>query len=307
MNKRKILLLLIILITIAVIAFIIVTNPKYSLESISINQNNWDEIISTRTINDNVSIKKIEFNDYSLIIDEDDSTIYYSIINESDDKYTPYISYKTSVGNYKLAFLNDEINKDKVLNNYDFKFMIYNETNYRIYTLKCTSMPTLNITYDESSNTDSEAIPVNIYLFDNLVNSSKRITLSSGKINNLKDGKYSLKLNMQSPGKNTRKNSISIFNMSKNNEYRLVPADEESVKQGVLGFKNKQNLSGDFNQGNNSQLPPTLPEFDKNTPPPDLPTTISGDEVKQNKRKPFQCVELFINSEYMGLYELQPN
>ena len=219
--KRKKILIPIIIFTAIIIFLIIFLNPSHRYNKISGAENKWNSIKDARTENDNLVLEDIEFNDYNLIIDKNNNTLYYSLVNDSKNKYNPKITYRTIDKNVKIAILSDEITDEKVKSDYKFKIMIYNDEEYHIYDLICTDLPLLNIKYKEDVGNKQKNIPIEIYLFNNLSNTTNKITLSSGKLK-INEGSLSFSLNKTSPGKNVRDNKISILNMKPNSEYTLT-------------------------------------------------------------------------------------
>ena len=259
MNKKK-LLIPIILFTVLIVLVIVFIKTRTRYNKIYINESKWNSIISSKSENTNLILNFIEFNGYRLLIDEKNNTIYYSLINDSSTKYNPRISFMCEDKNAKVAILEEEITEEKVKTNYKFKVMIYNEKEYHIYNLVCTDFPILNIEYLEEAGDKQKNIPIEIYLFDNLTRTPRRITVSEG---NLKINGENLKfsLNMMTPGKNKRENRLSIFNMPPNSEFTLTKVTGEATKinqqlknfyvelfinneyQGkyILGFANERN------------------------------------------------------------------
>ena len=225
MNRKRIIIPVVIF-TAIIIALIIVMNPINKYKKLTVSENKWKNIQESRIENMNLKLEEICFNDYQLIIDEKSNTIYYSIVNDSINKYTPNVSYTTNDTNSKLVILSDEITDEKVKNNYQFKLMIYNEKEYHIYNLKCTDLPILNITYDENDENMQKNIPMEMYLFDNLSNIPNKITISSGKVR-INDESTAFSLHILTPGKNKRDNKISILNMKPDSEYVLTTIDNE--------------------------------------------------------------------------------
>ena len=192
--------------------------------NLSISQNKWDSILDKREEDLNLKIEYIRFNEYDLIVDNDNSKLYYSIINENDISYNPSVSYKAS-DDTKLVILKDELDEDKV-GDYEFKIMIYNNSSYRIYSLTCTRFPILNITIKDKENEDKKQnIIMKMYLFDNLQSSSNRIIKSDGRLNIENDDNYKMHLEVLSPGRNIRDNIISIMGMEPSSRYELTKVE----------------------------------------------------------------------------------
>ena len=241
MNK-KIVLIIILILTILALLLVLISRPSYSFNSVSVDEKQWNSIISERTKLKSLTLEKIFFNDYELIIDEDSNKLYYSLVNNSSTKYSPSISFKASESGAKIAVLKDEIDDSKVMNNHEFKVMIYTEDSYKVYGLYCTMLPFLNITYDESELLQVN-IPMNIYIFDNLAKSTNRIIKSEGEfsIKEKKSGdEYSFSMSVVSPGNNKRENMISLFNMEPHKEYLLKHSSEDKMGLGIEVFINNK-------------------------------------------------------------------
>lgn len=237
MSRRNILIAVSIF-TVMVIILIIVLNPSSKYKKLSISESKWNSIKDSRTENNNLRLEDIRFNDYKLIIDEKSNTLYYSLINDSSNKYNPKVVYNAN-NNLKLAVLEDEITDEKIKNNHEFSIMIYNEKEYHIYNLKCTDLPILNISYNQNDETNKNSFPMELYLFDNLSNLPNKITISRGKLK-INDDNYTFSLHMLTPGKNKRNNKLSILNMKPNSEYVLSKVNQDISQEDNL--ENKKHI-----------------------------------------------------------------
>ena len=237
MSRKKILIAVSIF-TAIVVVLIIVLNPSHKYNKLSVSEKKWNSIKDSRTENNNLVLEDIRFNDYKLIIDEKSNTLYYSLINDSSNKYNPKVEYNSN-NNLKLAVLEDEITDEKIKNNHEFSIMIYNEKEYHIYNLKCTDLPILNISYNQNDETNKNSVPMEIYLFDNLSNIPNKITISRGKLK-INDDNYTFSLHMLTPGKNKRDNKLSILNMKPNSEYVLSKVNQDISQEDNL--ENKKHI-----------------------------------------------------------------
>lgn len=208
-----------------------------------ISEGKWNSIIETRNADQNLTLEDIEFNDYNVIIDEATDTLYYSLINYSQNKYNPSMRYKASTNNVKIAVLEDEITDEKIKSNYQFKIMIYNDKQYHIYNLKCTDLPLLNITYREVAQNKQKSIPMEIYLFDNLSNTPNKITKSLGRLR-VNEAGYTFSLNKITPGNNIRDNKISILKMKPNHQYILTPVNNN--EQAPRNYRVELFINGEY-------------------------------------------------------------
>lgn len=279
MSRKKILIPVIIF-TVIIIVLIIVLNPIHKYNKLIVNESRWNHIIESRTESKNLILKDIRFNDCKLIIDEKNSILYYSLVNDSQNKYNPTVSYSTNYKNVKLVVLSDEITDEKVKSNYQFKIMIYNEKEYHIYSLKCTDLPILNISYNKNEEITQKNIPMEMYLFDNLSNIPNKITISSGKIKANEDN-YILSLHMMTPGKNKRDNRISILNMKPNSVYLLTVIDnktenEVNINHRVELFLNNEYQGVYFLENTNDSV-----KEDENTPKANHVNKMSNSKISR--------------------------
>lgn len=226
MSRRKIIIPIIVF-TAIIILLIIVLNLSTKYNKLLISENKWNSIKDSRTENKDLVLEDIEFNDYKLIIDKNNNILYYSIVNDSKNKYNPSVSYHINNKNAKLAILTEKITDEKVKSNYKFKIIIYDDKNYNIYDLVCTDLPILNIRYKEKIEDKQKNIPMEIFLFNNFKNTPNKITISNGKLK-IDEGSYTFELNMMTPGNNIRDNKISILNMKPNSKYILTKIDSEN-------------------------------------------------------------------------------
>lgn len=229
MSKKK-LIIIVISITCAIIALIYILSPKSTYNTISVTESKWNSFMEARTLSTNLVLEEINFNDYKLMIDG--NTLYYSLIKDSKYSFNPKVSYVANRENVKLAILKDEITIEKVNNDYQFRVMIYDEKEYNTYTLKCTTLPILNINYSEEIG--QKDIPMEIYLFDNMAHIPNKITISRGRVR-ASDDSIIFSLHILTPGKNRRESPKSILNLRPSKEYVLTPmnsgAEEEAGQE----------------------------------------------------------------------------
>ena len=269
MNKKR-LLIIILVFTFLLIFGIYLFNKKNKYNSLVVSNEKYEEIKQSRMESNGIKIENIKFNDYSILIDEDKNTLYYSMIDNSS-KYNPTVKYDTK--NYKVV-VSEEITEEKVNNNNMFKLMIYDDSKYHEYNLIVTSLPILNITYEENTKKDKR-IPIELYLFDNRNNAHKKVLNSRGDLNIINSDNdkknYTFSLISESLGRNERENNVSILGMQRHSEYLLnsLYDDEEKIRN--------------------------------------VFTTNLWNEMSFSKNDNSEYVELFINNHYVGLYSLGYN
>ena len=282
MSKRKIFVSVIIF-TVVIVILIIALNPIHKYNKYFISESKWKAIQESRIENKNLVLEEIKFNDYKLIIDEKNNTIYYSLINDSQNKYNPNVSYSINSKIANLAILSDEITDEKVKSNYQFKIMIYNEKEYHIYNLKCTDLPILNISYNSNEEINQKNIQMEMYLFDNLTNIPNKITISSGKVK-MNENNYIFSLHMLTPGKNRRDNKISILNMKPNSEYVLTPITNESGNEGNINHRVELFLNNEYKGVYELRDIEEKLKNDENIPKNDN-KKMSNNGIKENKKE----------------------
>lgn len=113
--------------------------------------------------------------------------------------------------------------------------MVYSDKEYKIYSLICTDMPMLNII-----SPDEEKGFATIFLMDNLTNKPNKITISDAKINKDEEDNYMISFEMRTPGKNIRKNKVSLFNMPPESDYILEVSKTERSSINVELFTNNK-------------------------------------------------------------------
>ena len=227
MNKKWQLGTILVLTILAIFVFLVLNlNVKY--QKLIISEEKWNSIISSRNTSTSISLKNIKFNDYSLLIDEYNNIIYYSVVNVKN-KYNPSVEYISNGKKTKIAF-NKEINDELLEETDNLKIILYDDNSYSIYTLVATNYPILNVTYNEEE-TGRKKINIKLEMFDNHVDSPNRVLKSDGTLKTIAENKeYAFSLKKESLGHNERENHISIFGMEKQNEY-LIKATNTTKKE----------------------------------------------------------------------------
>ena len=246
MNKKW-LLGIILALTIFSIVIILVLSHKIRYNKLVVNSDKWNNIINGKNINAGISLESIEFNDYNLLIDEENSIIYYSVVDVKN-KYNPSVKYTLNGKKINIAF-NREIS-DEVLEDADtLKVILYDDDSYRIYNIVATKYPILNISYNGEYR---KKMNIKLEVFDNYVNSPNRVLKSDGELKVIEENKeYVFSLKKESMGHNERKNHISIFGMEKQNEYLIKAIDTTSKETKYVQFFINNEYKGLYTFGHN--------------------------------------------------------
>lgn len=227
--KKKLILLALLLIPIILLSTILIIDSLSRYNKYVVSSSKWNEITNNRIESNNISINTISFSDSSLLIDENNNILYYSLINSSK-KYNPIIEY---LSNSKTKLIiNNKISKDK-----DINIMIYNDKYYHIYTLKITNLPMLNIDYKDIN----KGKWVELSLYDNRSNSfHKKLKIDGNiKYNNDLD-EYYVSLKKESLGHNKRDNKISILGMDMSSEYIIKSTSSNENQREIELFVNNK-------------------------------------------------------------------
>lgn len=282
MNKKRILFFIVLMIFILIsIMFFYTKSVQYN--ELVVDEETWNKLMNERTITDSNLIENLKFNDYEIFYENSKCTYYYSIIENLRNGYNPDIQYKCNKPSAKIA-INKEITNELIENNDTILLLVYTDTEFSVYNLKCTSLPLLNINCEqfEDLSTSKDTFDMSLRLFDNRKNAANRVTKSDGKIHKRggmslaypKIG-YKISLTTQSLGNHTRNNNLSLLGMRKDDDWILYAAynDQEKIRN-VFAM----NLWNESCAQNNM--------FGVN----------NGNE--------YQYIELFVNNEYWGLYAL---
>lgn len=281
MNK-KIVLFYIILITLTLLVFILCSSKTYNYENILLDSTQWDEILSSRENSSTELLDKVKFNDYEIFYENSTSTYYYSLIENDNNKYNPKITVEGKA--VKIA-LNKSINADTISQNETIQLLAYNEKEYKIYNLKCTTLPLLNIdtgSMPADKIYKAEETDIDLTLFDNSNGSVKRVVKSQGSMHARGNSTvffpkrgYKISLTTESIGNNKRNNDISLLGMRMDDDWILYPAynDQEKIRN-VFAMNLWEKSCATNNQFNIN----------------------NGTEYKY--------IELFFNNEYWGLFAL---
>ena len=279
--NRKVIECLILLFSFLFVFIILIHSNSMKYNDLIIDDVKWNKIVSTRQETDTSLIKKLNFNGYDLLLDNNKEW-FYSIVENQDNQYNPLIKYETD-DNVKIAILNKKISDELILDNDDIKLIAYNDKFYIIYTIKCTTLPIMNISYDNNAefleDTDTN---VNMYLFDNRENSFQRVIKSDGKVHirgrmsKLFEKKsFKLSLVTYSVGNHERNNNLSLLGMRQDDDWILdaMYSDQEKVRNAYSAnlWTNCCSKNNMFNIDNGVE---------------------------------YHYIELFLNNNYWGIYTL---
>ncbi len=167
----------IIIISVTIILLVIL-NHKSDIEITSANQlyisdSQREQLLATHALSPSPLTTNLIFDNENLIYDSEANTFYYSLIENSKTRFVPTI---ISDEGFSVSIYGAAISEETIAANTDFEILIYNDNNVSISTLKCTTLPVMNITIypdtiaecglDENMDILSY-VGSSIYLFDN--------------------------------------------------------------------------------------------------------------------------------------------
>ena len=221
------------------------------------------------------------FDGQKLIYDKSADTYYYSLPQNADMAFNPTVNVnQEGPGKVKAAFVEGGINGESIKSDKSIKILFYTDKSYSFSSLKCTTLPLMNI--DLSGEIGDEFSQMKLSLYDNRKGVSKRSFESLGKIR--KRGgitseyeKFPLRIKLQhiSSSGSLKPMEASLLGMPKRSGWILYPAynDEDRVRNVF-----SQNLWDKTCSRNNAF---------------GVPTGVS-----------YRYLEVFIGGNYSGLYAL---
>ena len=248
-----------------------------TLDKYYVSDEEWASITESREEDPELSTQALKFNGYDLNIA--DNRAYYSVSNNGRD-LNPIISLG---GGYKLAAKGEHISMQSIENNTHQELLIYDNEHYRKLELVTTTLPLINITFDNEKGEAPETREdesFHMTVFDNRDKTINRVINTEGRGHrrgNVSFGadkpNLSLKLTQKSVGENIRSNPQRLLGMPESDSWILsgMYYDYEKVRDAFAAIMWQKINQNSFNVPNS---------FD------------------------FRYAEVIINGEYYGLYLL---
>lgn len=275
-NIRTVIFIVSVIIGIYLICF---CNDTVHYSACIIDQKEFEAIVKDRTEVFPL-LDSLTFDEETLFYDNDSKTFYYSLIEGNANAYDPDVKIMGQNKDLKIAFIEDSITAECIKNNDTITILAYTGEEYCCYSLKCTSLPLMNIECTEEIGDGS--VPMSITLFDNRHESARRVISSEGNIHIRgvtarlypKKG-YRFSLTQESTGGNLRTNQVSLLGMRQDDDWLLYAA-----------YNDQEKIRNVFSSN--------LWEY----------TCATDNAYKINTGMEYKYLELFLNGEYWGLYAL---
>ena len=106
------------------------------------------------------------FDGNELFFDEEDNRFYYSLVKDSTTAYNPTIEWNGLL--YNIAIKDNKITDDLIHYNQDIDILIYNNNQYTISKLTCTTLPLMNVKVNVAMEDIGETYQdMHMIMFDN--------------------------------------------------------------------------------------------------------------------------------------------
>lgn len=180
MNKKIISCIVLGISVFFIIYFVFFFQTTRRFSKLCVSEETYQTLIAQRTETAEELILEMTFNDYQAVYDSIDKRFYYSLIEDDPAAYDPEIGYTSRDGNVKLAVKDMKISDEMIADNGGIECVAYDDTSYREYVIKCTTLPIVSIHfYEEPTDLD---VDITFELFDNREEAQKRELVSEGKM-----------------------------------------------------------------------------------------------------------------------------
>lgn len=278
MKKTFAVLLLLISVTVFVMHVTVGNEEQYS--RLCISREKMQEIVESRKEAKDVLYTAILFNGYELTSDVSGNRLFYSLIEDSDNAYNPYVEC-VSKENAQIAIVGDLFTEETITNGTEYGILIYTDEEYQFRNLVFTTLPLLELEYEGVLN-DVDMVSLKFSLFDNRRHATQRVVSSEGdiklrgrsSINFPKQG-YRFTLYSDSVGEHRREFNTALLGMRQDGDWLLYAAYNDKEKVRNIFSSNLWKLS-----------------------------CATNNFLGIDNGMEYRYVELFINGEYWGLYAL---
>ena len=242
----------------------------------------FDQLRSQYADTEKNLINGIRFGEEELFFDPVSDTYYYSLPEGVPDAFDPQVRIRSQYRNVSIAVLEGNMTRDSIAQDAVTEMIAYDGSVSRIYHLKCTTLPLLNISTENSEEISEGAVPMELTLFDNRRGAPNRVTCSDGYIH-VRGGTtkvfpklgYRISLTQVSLGENKRPNDISLLGMRKDDDWILY-----------AGYNDQEKIRNVFSSN--------LWQY----------SCAVDNKKKVNTGMEYRYLELFVNNRYWGLYAI---
>lgn len=239
-----------------------------------------EDIKSCRDMSDESLLYTLNFNGNELFFDPGTKTFYYSLINRDANAYDPRVTFESADAFVRIAIAPVAITPETIASDKIITLIAYNERYFSQYSLKCTTLPLMNIICEKEIC--DEDVSMQIQLFDNQRDCTVRNTYSDGFIHlrgattrRFPKKGYRISLTQSNRNGNITANKCNLLGLRNDDDWLLYAAynDQEKIRHVFSTNLWKYSCAADNALG--------------------LDTGME-----------YKYIELFVNNEYYGLYAL---
>ena len=167
-----------------VFIFFLTIRGSFRFNVLYINEETYNNIINTRIPIDEDVLATIKLNNHDLFKADNDE-LFYSMVEKEKNKYNPFLKIYANIDDFKIALYGNTITAESIKNSEQIKLIVYNETHYKEYEIVATTLPIMNIIYEENKENNehiqqkAQDVFGKFYLYDNEKNEE---TMSNLKI-----------------------------------------------------------------------------------------------------------------------------
>lgn len=233
MSKKQISLLLFLLCLISCVWIAFSDLGQKQLSELYVDDHTWEQLLSSREASspapqaDHALLDAVYMNGYALPFDQESGMFLYSLIEDSVPAYDPPVKLHAKAPGTRIAFRGNPISGDLIRDNEAIDMLVYTDTHYSLYQLKCTTLPVIRIDAPASGVGDA-SVSTRFTLFDNRAAVLSRIVSSEADIhirgNNSRfypKKDYRIALRTRSAGNNVRNHHVSLLGLRQDDDWIL--------------------------------------------------------------------------------------
>ncbi len=280
MKKKFVLKIILLGVLLISLGYIMILLKYDTFSEYMTTEDDLESIKSERSESKESLILALDFNNNALFFDPNTQTFYYSLIDGDPASYNPSVKFEAADSSVRLVIGSTAITSEMISSNTTITILAYNEKFYSQYSLKCTTLPLMNIICSEEISDDK--VYMQLELFDNQTNCAIRNTYSDGYIHlrgattkHFPKKGYRISLIQSNQNGSVVSNKCNLLNMRKDDDWLLYAAYNDQEKIRNVFSANLWKLS-----------------------------CAKDNSLDLDNGMEYKYIELFINNEYYGLYAL---
>jgi len=215
------------------------------LSDLYVDQTAWDQIIAARTAHDFFEYESIytsiRFNGYEVFCDGMGGMMLYSLLEDHPDAYDPYVDMYWEHGDVHMAVMGQAITDEMIMSNGAIQVLVYNDEEYGLFDLRCTTLPVMAIDRNPALISTSSR-NTTMRLFDNRQEAVNHVVSTDISIHVRGHGSilqqypkssYRISLLNYSAGNNLRKNHIGLLGLRTDEDWVInaLYTDQERIRE----------------------------------------------------------------------------